>query len=209
METNKGTVIYTDNFQIESEKKRLQKNIEILNSNYEKVKAIGFDAEICFYASNYNRDKENLRKAIKDRLLKKDYYSKSEINSHIREIEKRFFYNEFDENGMQLENEKYTEGKTKNLKQINNDTIRGNDINKLLQFDEEKEVFEVIPDYQKYIEVLFTYTCKNERQERVLQLIGEIVETARKIKETVPYFKLTEESNYKRNEVYKLIHSIQ
>ncbi|KAA6305292.1 hypothetical protein EZS27_043056 [termite gut metagenome] len=87
-----GTIIYIDNQKIKSETQRAEKNLSILNSNYPKVQALGFDYEVCFLASNYQNEKQNLRDILKVKY-KADFLPISEVNNRIREIEKHFYYN--------------------------------------------------------------------------------------------------------------------
>ncbi|KAA6346002.1 hypothetical protein EZS27_006482 [termite gut metagenome] len=163
---------------------------------------MGFNAEICFYASNYLRDKEKLRKALKEYFLVKDYYSNSEIHTRIREVEKKFFYNEYDLEGSILNGENYTEAVKKNLIQLNKGAI-------YTSFDKEKDIFFLHDDAQETIEQIYTYCCQNERQERVYNLLHEIVKNVAEIKKYYPHFNIGLESNYKVSEMYSLINSIK
>jgi hypothetical protein len=201
------TVIYIDTQKIASVKKEVENNVLILNSNYEKVKRYGFDCDICFLASQYRDKKEDFRNAIKDHFLQKDFYNKQELNSRIKEVEKAFFYNEFDSSGTMEQNEKYNETVKLNVKQIH--CFFGRNFNLLIEFCEETETFILCEDYVEKIEKSFTYSCQNEKQEKVFELINEIKTATNEIKKYYPYFNITLESNYKVSEMYSLINSIK
>jgi quinol monooxygenase YgiN len=205
-----GTIIYKDTFKIESEKKKAESNLATINQNYTKVKDLGFDYEIAFLASDYRGKKEKLREALAELLKQKDpFLNKAEVASRIREIEKKLYYNQFDESGNQLEGEKYLTAVAKNIKQLDTNFQQRYDVVRLIQFDDETDSFVLIENYEHMIEIAYTYSCQNEKQERVLQLINEMVDRANEIKQIVPRFNLSNETNYKRSEAYKLILSIK
>lgn len=204
-----GTIIYTDKSAILNEISRIESNVSILNQNYEKIKTLGFDAELCFYASTYANNKEKFREKI-FKIYKKDFLPISQINERIREIEKKLFYNEFDELGAYLENEDYTEALKKNLIPLNKGVI-------FSQYDKEKDIFILVPDYKELIENEYTYKCENEKQEQVFKIMVEISKNIKNVISIVPQCRenfnnilLTyiEKGNLK-NEVYTFINSIK